>query len=91
MASSRGCNSSTKPTKSTRKFRQTHSRQAENCTRVSPLASSVCRALLRGFNSLYCDKRLYNMDMASFAMRASFMGGAIFKQSSKHGHIEAGG
>jgi hypothetical protein len=43
---------------------------------------------VRGYNSLYCDRRLYNMDMASFATRLSYTKGAVFKQSSRPGHIE---
>lgn len=41
-----------------------------------------------GYNSMFCDRRLYNMDMAAFGVRRSYMKNAHFKQTSRPGHIE---
>ena len=43
---------------------------------------------VRGYFSAFCDRRVYNLDMAAFAVRASVLGAAEFSHESRVGHIE---
>ena len=43
---------------------------------------------VRGYFATFCDRRVYNLDMAAFAVRASVLGTAEFSHESRVGHIE---
>lgn len=61
---------------------------AMNPLNVETVSVDSATGKIRGYTTTFCDRRRYNLDMAAFAARLSFVGDAAFSQSSRTGHAE---
>ena len=59
-----------------------------NPLNVETVSVDSATGKIRGYTTTFCDRRRYNLDMAAFAARLSFVGDAAFSQSSRTGHAE---